>query len=391
MNSMTASAEFASGMQKVREYGSLETPDEQDKALAEIQQAFADNSGRIASAEDIQTVEILIEGFADVNEISSVAAAAGFALASALPAAKQGAPAWRLASSWSATMRAVEFIQHSQKITEMTGSADDDGDIVFGQCLASLRAWKKELGSGVSGCTISSTASGPRSFLQDVLGKDTQHLSLSTAVSEVEKWVRQRVQRQSGSKREAWSRAIEKLEDIAGGKSGGGSWKEKLVAQSSWDDVQNEAGYHFVIKVDGKNDRQLHEVMDDIFLELRAAKTDLENAQKYMDEAQVSGSGLPETALPVILSRRMIQAQKKAEITHTESFFHEVITGHGASKSIMIQRRMESMSARAIESDSLQPAIWRKAQLLGAARRRPNEPATPAVFKQAREPRGGVK
>ena len=80
----------------------------------------------------------------------------------------------------------------------------------------------------------------------------------------------------------------------------------------------------------------------------------------------------------------MTTAQKKAEITHTESFFYGIITGHAASKSIMIQKRMESMSDRGIESDLLQPAIWRKAQLLSAARRRPNEPATPAVMKQQR-------
>ena len=129
--------------------------------------------------------------------------------------------------------------------------------------------------------------------------------------------------------------------------------------------------------------RQLHEVMDEIFLELKAARSDLENMYQDMDEAQVSDSGLPGTVLPVNLSRRMTQALKKAEITHTESFFYEIITSnHGASKAIMIQKRMESTAARAIESDTLQPAIWRKAQLLSAARRRPNDPATPAVMKQ---------
>ena len=56
--------------------------------------------------------------------------------------------------------------------------------------------------------------------------------------------------------------------------------------------------------------------------------------------------------LPVSLSHRAAQAQKKAEITHTESFFIEIITGQvdlqGESKSITIQKRMESMSERLI-------------------------------------------
>ena len=46
-----------------------------------------------------------------------------------------------------------------------------------------------------------------------------------------------------------------------------------------------------------------------------------------------------------------------------------------------IQNRMESMSVRRIESESLQLAICRKAQLLSAQRTRPNDPATPAVIK----------
>ena len=145
--------------------------------------------------------------------------------------------------------------------------------------------------------------------------------------------------------------------------------------------VQHEAGYHLVIKVDETTTRQLHEVMDEIFVELEAARRDLESMYQVMVEAQVSGSELPETMLPVNLSRRMTQALKQAEITHTESFFYDIFTGPKASKFIMIQKRMESMSARAIESESLQPAIWRKAQLFSAQCRRPNDPETPAVVK----------
>ena len=350
LNSMTASAEFASGMQQVKEYASLKM-EEHDTALAEIQQAFADHSGRITSMEDIKSVESLLEKLADVNQISPVAAGAGFVLVSALPAAKEGAPAWRLPCSWRATMRAVDFIKHHKKIIELTGSAGDDGDIVFGQCLVSLRLWKQELG-----CTISSITAGPGSSLQGVLGKDTEHLSKSVEL--VKKWVMQRVQRQTASKRDTLIRAIERLEDIAGGRTGGSSWKEKLGAESCWSDVQHEADNHFVHQV-GTTTTTLHEVMDEISLEINAARRDLENM--YQD---IYTRGLSEAQLPVGLDRRIKVAQKNAVITHAESWFYQTLTSHAAGRVFLIQKQMESMRQRAIESDSLQPAIWRKAQLL---------------------------
>ena len=314
-----------------------------------------------------------------MKEISSVAAGAGFELVSALPAATERAPAWRIASRWRATVCATEFVRHQEKISELTGSADDDNDTIFDQCLASLHSLKQELGAAVSGCTSSSTDPRPGSVLKDVLGNDTQHLG--KAVEAVEKWVRQRVQRQSTGKREALNRAIEKLEDIAGGKSPGGSWKEKLGASSTWDEVQHEAGYHLIVKVDETTSRPLHEVLDDVFLEIKAARSEYEKTCQDMFGAQISSSALPDGLLPVSLTRRIEEAQKKAEITHTESFFYDIVLKSGASRFVQVQKRMESMSQRGIESDSLQPAIWRKAQLLSASRRRPNDPATPAIIK----------
>ena len=147
-------------------------------------------------------------------------------------------------------MHAVQFIRHHDRIREVSGSAEDDPDTIFGECLASLQAWKHELvaASGASGCTASSTPLHPRSFLKDVLGKETEHLNV--AVEEVEKWVNKRVQKQSQSKRLAVTKALEKLEDIAGGKSTGRSWKDNLNDTSSYDDVQREAAYHFAVKED---------------------------------------------------------------------------------------------------------------------------------------------
>ena len=47
MNSMTAQAEFASGMQQVRTYASLEIQEEKDEALEDIRQAFTDHCSQI--------------------------------------------------------------------------------------------------------------------------------------------------------------------------------------------------------------------------------------------------------------------------------------------------------------------------------------------------------
>ena len=149
--------------------------------------------------------------------------------------------------------------------------------------------------------------------------------------------------------------------------------------------MSREAEYHLVINVDATTTKHLHEVMDDMCLEIRAARTELENIFQDMVEADVSGTGLSEAVLPVSLSHRIAQAQSKAEITHTESFFYEMIIGkvdlEGKNKSISIQKRMEFMSTREIESHTLHPAIWRKAMLISAARRNPRDPATPAIIK----------
>ena len=381
MNSMTNVAAFAAGMQQVRDYASLDSQDERDSALADIPESFARHRGGITNPDDIAPVEALLADLADVHQVSPVAAAAGHSLATALPPPKENAPGWRLPGHWRATMHAVQFIRHHEKIRELSGSADDDPDTIFGECLASLQAWKHELvaASGASGCTASSTPLHPRSFLKDVLGKETEHLNV--AVEEVEKWVNKRVQKQSQSKRLAVTKALEKLEDIAGGKSGGHSWKENLNDTSSYDDVQREAAYHFAVKEDETTTKPLHEVLDTIFLELEAAKKSLRIIHEDLAEARVSGSGLPEV-LPVSFTRRIELAEKRAQITHTESFLFEIIGSSGSGKGLAIQARMQSMTDMKMESTVLQPAIWRKAQLLSAQRRRPTDVEMPMLIKK---------
>jgi len=235
-------------------------------------------------------------------------------------------------------------------------------------------------------------SSTPEILLKGRLGKETEHLNV--AVEEVEKWVNKRVQKQSQSKRLAVTKALEKLEDIAGGKSGGHSWKENLNDTSSYDDVQREAAYHFAVKEDETTTKPLHEVLDTIFLELEAARTDLDNIQKDMADivaAQVSGSGLPPDAvlpLPVSFTHRISQAWKKARITHTESFLFQFITSTNFSgRSGMIQARIDSISDNQMEADLLQPALWWRATMLSnmlADRRRLGDAGAPLVLKKPR-------
>ena len=96
MNSMTNVAAFAAGMQQVRDYASLDSQDERDSALADIPESFARHRGGIINPDDIAPVEALLADLTDVHQVSPVAAAAGQALATALPPPKENAPGWRL-------------------------------------------------------------------------------------------------------------------------------------------------------------------------------------------------------------------------------------------------------------------------------------------------------
>ena len=169
MNSMTNIAAFAAGMQQVRDYASLDSQGERERerhCSGGYTGIFRTPQGGITNPDDIAPVEALLADLADVHQVSPVAAAAGQALATALPPPKENAPGWRLPCHWRATMHAVQFIRHHDRIRELSGSADDDPDTIFGECLASLQAWKHELvaASGASGCTASSTPLHPRSF-----------------------------------------------------------------------------------------------------------------------------------------------------------------------------------------------------------------------------------
>ena len=125
----------------------------------------------------------------------------------------------------------------------------------------------------------------------------------------------------------------------------------------------------------------MHEVLDTIFLELEAAEKSLQIIHEDLAEAQVSGLGMPEV-LPVSFTKRIKIAEEKAQVTHTESFFFHIIGSSGSGKGLAIQARMQSMTDMKMESTVLQPAIWRKAQLLSAQRRRPTDVETPMLIKK---------
>ena len=69
--------------------------------------------------------------------------------------------------------------------------------------------------------------------------------------------------------------AVSKLEQCAGGKEDKGSWKGNLKDDSTWDDVQREAGY-FLERKPEQGPLQKH--LDKVFAELSSARTQLEAA-----------------------------------------------------------------------------------------------------------------
>ena len=69
--------------------------------------------------------------------------------------------------------------------------------------------------------------------------------------------------------------AVSKLEQCAGGKEDKGSWKSNLKDNSTWDDVQREAGYFLERKPE---EGPLHKHLDNVFEELNSARTQLQAA-----------------------------------------------------------------------------------------------------------------
>ena len=322
------------------------------------------NVSRIATTnqEDIAVLEAFLEDIADVERITrKLVADAGFALASSLPPIVESQPPWRCASNWKATVRAVDILNHAADM--QGGSADDDLDNLFSRCVASLRSWKQALQPN-------------QQYLDGVLGRNTSHFS--EAVGVVEKWVRQRVQKQSSSKREALRLSLEKLENIAGGKLGGGSWKAQLEearGKASWDVVEHEASYHLV---------SLHTKLDEHFKEPTAATQDLESAQKDVVEAQVS-SDSPTHPLAEELAKHVAAVLRAAEVTHTESRFADALLSTGPDRARKIKKRIESMAGDGTSCDELQPVSWRKVLLVSSSNTsgRALEPATPNCLKRS--------
>jgi hypothetical protein len=265
------------------------------------------------------------------------------------------------------------MLELAQTIESLDGSADEDTDKLFTTCLDLLRSWKHDV-------------KPDQDYVTDILGSDTQHIH--AAVLAVEHWIRQHVQKLSSSKREAWISSLEQLEDVADGKPGGGSWKEKLegeAAKVSWDDVQREASYYLV----GDSGTPLHKSLDILFAKLNQCRRDVELMYSDLEQAHLSSHSVgtaPSCADALVglkdLVERTEKTTRRAEITHTESFFYEVLTSSDQDKGRKLKKRFESMSNRNITSDDIQQAIWRKVILVSSSRTRPGEPATPVGNKK---------
>jgi hypothetical protein len=95
------------------------------------------------------------------------------------------------------------------------------------------------------------------------------------------------------------TKAAAALEVRAGGKMGGGSWKEQLSEDSSWEDVEREANYHLF-----PSGRSISAELDRAFEQAAKALADLVNLEAYGDSA---------------LETRLKTAMLDARVTGTEA------------------------------------------------------------------------
>ena len=165
--------------------------------------------------------------------------------------------------------------------------------------------------------------------------------------------------------------AVSKLEQCAGGKEDKGSWKGNLKDNSTWDDVQREAGYFLERKPE---EGPLHKHLDNVFEELNSAREKLLAAAKGLRVTRRLGgcddSGdQPEVCQVEELASKSEKVEKQARITHTESFFYKLLLGNSKDRATKIHTRITEMAKHGVSTSSLQPLLWRKALAVSTARK----------------------
>ena len=360
MDKRAAVAKFETGMQHVRRFHDIDSEEEQETVIRAIKEAFALRSSETLEPEDVDDVQQFLKMCAEMEEIVSVDLAdACMAMSKALALADNTHQ--RLAADWAKTARAVHFLPLAARVNE-SGAAD-----VFDICFALLHSWKAELGTSAT----AGLATSQSSFMDGVLGQGTGHIE--SAVKQVETYVTKRIENKISAIETLLNGAIDNLEKLSKGRHNK-SWKENLSEESTYEEVEREAMYHLVDEAG----QHFHKAIDQAMTQLQTALDSWTAAMTDLANSQVSSPTI-EAKLPADMQEKKDQAIAAAQITHTESFFFDLLTNSSSpDRARKVQHRMESMSSLGITSDAIQTQIWRKI-LLVSSRSRRQPPGTPCV------------
>ena len=161
-------------------------------------------------------------------------------------------------------------------------------------------------------------------------------------------------------------KALSSLEECAGGKDDQGSWKGGLNDDSTWDDVQREADYYLKRKPE---QGPLHKHLDTVFKDLKIVRKQLEaaneglNTMRRLNGEADAGGRIDE------LMQKADDINWKARVTHTESYFYELLKGNEKDRANKIQSRITEMAKHRLSTSSLQALLWRKALAVSTSRK----------------------
>jgi hypothetical protein len=371
----TSARVMGTAMDSVRAFPTM-SETEQTEALGRISKAFEFQDQQVAP-ELQQDFLNLLEHFATTHAIIGTdMSQCGVAVAEALVfsgVAEDAARPWTLVSAWQATALAADLLSvvaelESDKLAEDPASLHD-------MCQTLLKNWKTQTPSGTD-------------CLAPVLG--TGQDELKDAVEKAQKAVATSVEKQCQPKREALDAALGRLSQAvgaAGEPSPGGSsrcrWKDKLSEASPWEEVEREASYHLL-----PGGQHLHTILDKDFDDVIRTRDALQRAANDLTAAMITpgeSSKVASTLFPADLSEKVAGVIHEAEVLHTESFFFSLLASSGPDRARKIQKRIESMSARGISSERIQPALWRKVLAVSSSKPRAF-PSTPVKTKGLQQP-----
>ena len=177
-----------------------------------------------------------------------------------------------------------------------------------------------------------------------------------------------------GDRTKAMRDALSSLEDCAGGKVDRGSWKGGLTDESTWDDVRREADYYLKRK---QEEGPLHKHLDIVFKDLKIARKSLEAASAGLNtmcrlsgEADARGNADSLAREIDELTRKADRIGSEARVTHTESYFYNLLEGNEKDRANKIQSRIAEMATHRLSTSSLQALLWRKALAVSTSKAR---------------------